>query len=83
MLCAWPLSEEQNESSSCYPASRLVQGKSKPVLWEKVAGRVAMQFWKSLLPERSLIFLVGLQKGHLVMYIPNTLDLEVVGQARL
>lgn len=57
----------------------------KPVLWEKVSGRVAVKLEKSLLPEmsHSEIFLVGLQQGHLVMHIPNRLGLEVFGQRRL
>lgn len=77
-----PLSEEQNESNSCYPERKANQ---KLVLWEKVVGRVAVQLQKSLLPEmsHSLIFLLSLQQGHLVMHIPNRLDLEVFGQGRL
>lgn len=78
------LSEEQSESDSCFPKSRIVQGKSETHStgeggWKGCSAINEGSFTRD---GHSSSFLLGLQQGHSLMCITDQLDLEVFAQER-
>lgn len=60
-------------------------GQIRNLFYDKRCLEVLQCNYWSILTEMShnLIFLIGLQKGHLVVHSPKRLDLEVFGQGNL